>query len=132
MNICVVSKCLQHCASSPVVVVSQHYVANVFEEHIIDGNSALLKCSVPSFVSEDVSVAGWVSSKGDGYTSAGSLGIYYVLAAGDTLLCNNLIYEQSSILYSLKGLFLCVCGGGQRVCWPQKVVLSKKNATKLC
>lgn len=40
-------------------VVSQPYVANVWEEHVISGNSALMKCALPPFVGDFVTVSAW-------------------------------------------------------------------------
>ncbi|CAG7699063.1 unnamed protein product [Allacma fusca] len=40
-------------------VVSQAYAANVMEEYVIRGNSGLMKCHLPAFVSDFVSVNSW-------------------------------------------------------------------------
>lgn len=40
-------------------VVSQSYTANVWEEHVIRGNSALMKCNLPAFVGDFVTVSSW-------------------------------------------------------------------------
>ena len=50
-----------------ILVASQDYRVTVFEEPVILGNSALLKCNVPSFVSDFVSVTSWVNSEGTEY-----------------------------------------------------------------
>lgn len=42
-------------------MVSQSYTANVWEEHVIRGNSALLKCQVPAFVADFVSISAWLA-----------------------------------------------------------------------
>lgn len=34
-----------------------------WEEYVLRGNAAILKCQVPSFVSEYVSVASWIISE---------------------------------------------------------------------
>ena len=47
------------------VAVNQDYAVDVFRATVINGNDALLKCDVPSFVSDFVSVDGWVDSEGD-------------------------------------------------------------------
>lgn len=36
-----------------------------WEEYILRGNAAILKCQIPSFVSEYVSVASWIISTDD-------------------------------------------------------------------
>lgn len=35
------------------------------EEYVLRGNSAILKCHIPSFVSEYVNVISWIISEGD-------------------------------------------------------------------
>ena len=47
------------------VAVNQDYLVDVFRATVINGNDALLKCDVPSFVSDFVSVDGWVDSQGN-------------------------------------------------------------------
>jgi hypothetical protein len=44
------------------VVVQSSYVVEVNNEHVILGNSALLKCTIPSFVTDFVYVASWTIS----------------------------------------------------------------------
>ncbi|KYQ60785.1 hypothetical protein ALC60_00153 [Trachymyrmex zeteki] len=45
-------------------VVTQYYEAEVVSEYVIRGNAAILKCTIPSFVAEFVSVESWVGSDG--------------------------------------------------------------------
>ncbi|KAJ0175513.1 hypothetical protein K1T71_008672 [Dendrolimus kikuchii] len=44
-------------------VVAQSYAVNLMEEYVLRGNSAILKCHIPSFVSEYVSVISWIISE---------------------------------------------------------------------
>ena len=46
-------------------VVSQAYVSGAHEVYVIVGNSALVKCEIPSFVSDFVSVVSWVDNEGN-------------------------------------------------------------------
>lgn len=48
-----------------VSVVSQSYKVNLWEESVLRGNSAILKCHIPSFVTEFVMVTSWIISEGD-------------------------------------------------------------------
>lgn len=41
------------------LVVTQHYENSVNVEYVIRGNAAVLKCQIPSFVSDFVSVVSW-------------------------------------------------------------------------
>lgn len=44
-------------------VVSQAYDVKFWEEYVLRGNAAILKCQIPSFVSEYVSVTSWIISE---------------------------------------------------------------------
>lgn len=46
-------------------VVSQSYTVNLWEENVLRGNAAILKCHIPSFVTEYVTVTSWIISEGD-------------------------------------------------------------------
>ena len=52
-------------------MVQQFYQSEVNNEYVIRGNSAVLKCSIPSFVADFVSVVSWEDSKGHTYTGQG-------------------------------------------------------------
>ena len=45
-------------------VVAQEFITEAHNVHVIIGNSALLKCEIPSFVADFVSVASWVENNG--------------------------------------------------------------------
>ena len=55
----------------PLVTSSEFYTAEILNEYVIIGNDALLKCNIPSFVADFVSVVGWVDSQGQGYDRMG-------------------------------------------------------------
>lgn len=46
-------------------MVSQSYAVNLMEEYVLRGNAAILKCHIPSFVSEYVMVVSWIISEGE-------------------------------------------------------------------
>lgn len=46
-------------------MVSQTYTVNLMEENVLRGNAAILKCHIPSFVTEYVTVSSWIISEGD-------------------------------------------------------------------
>ena len=48
---------------SPLSVVGQEYETQIMDEHVIIGNSALFKCSIPSFVADFVGVEAWIDSE---------------------------------------------------------------------
>ena len=43
----------------------QRYETEVLSEYILEGNDAMLRCLVPSFVSDFVTVVGWVDNQGN-------------------------------------------------------------------
>uniref|UniRef100_A0AAR5PMD8 Down syndrome cell adhesion molecule-like protein Dscam2 n=1 Tax=Dendroctonus ponderosae TaxID=77166 RepID=A0AAR5PMD8_DENPD len=45
-------------------VVSQAYTSNVMDESVLKGNTAILKCHIPSFVSDYVFVISWLQDDG--------------------------------------------------------------------
>lgn len=49
-------------------VANQFYEAEVLSEYIIKGNAAIIKCNIPSFVTDFVRVEAWISSEGDEFT----------------------------------------------------------------
>ena len=49
-------------------VVFQEFNANVdTENYVIKGNDAILKCDIPSFVTDLVDISGWIDSSGNEY-----------------------------------------------------------------
>ncbi|EAT37388.1 AAEL010606-PA [Aedes aegypti] len=69
-------------------VVQQYYEADVNKEHVIRGNSAILKCLIPSFVADFVDVVSWTDEENTYvYSSAtaaeDSDGKYMVLPSGE-------------------------------------------------
>ncbi|KAJ9593690.1 hypothetical protein L9F63_014738, partial [Diploptera punctata] len=66
-------------------VVQQFYDTDVNKEYAIRGNSAVLKCQVPSFVADFVSVVSWHTDQGDEFYPSTSDydGKYLVLPSGE-------------------------------------------------
>ena len=42
-----------------IIVANQFYQSSSEEEYVIVGNDAIVKCKIPSFVADFVSVVGW-------------------------------------------------------------------------
>ena len=53
-------------------VVSQEYTTRANDVYVIIGNSALVKCEVPSFVADFVYIFSWVNNEGEEYFSSNS------------------------------------------------------------
>ena len=45
--------------------VTQNYVTEPINEYVIVGNDAIMKCSIPSFMSDFISVVGWTDNSGN-------------------------------------------------------------------
>ncbi|XP_076227123.1 Down syndrome cell adhesion molecule 1 isoform X27 [Nomia melanderi] len=65
-------------------VVSQFYVTEAENEYVIRANSAIMKCKIPSFVSEFVQVDQWLADDGTIFTAGKEYdGKYLVLPSGE-------------------------------------------------
>ena len=51
--------------SALISAIVQNYDTNVYGEDVMIGNDVLLKCNIPSYVADFLTVASWVSSEGD-------------------------------------------------------------------
>lgn len=47
-----------------LTVVNQFYKAEILTEYVIRGNTAVLKCNIPSFVADFVHVEAWIDEAG--------------------------------------------------------------------
>lgn len=62
--------CYHVCLSARIetvcfTVVNQFYEAEILTEYVIRGNTAVLKCSIPSFVADFVQVEAWIAEDGE-------------------------------------------------------------------
>ncbi|XP_050305227.1 cell adhesion molecule Dscam2 isoform X47 [Anthonomus grandis grandis] len=65
-------------------VVNQFYNAEILAEYVIRGNTAVLKCSIPSFVADFVSVDSWIDDSGKTYIVSNNYDSkYLVLPSGE-------------------------------------------------
>jgi len=46
------------------VVVSQDYATHVNQEYVIQGNDVILKCGIPSFVTDFLTIVSWEDDSG--------------------------------------------------------------------
>lgn len=54
--------------SNRFAVVEQFYQTRVIDEFVLRGNPGILKCMVPSFVSDFVNIIEWVADDGSKYS----------------------------------------------------------------
>ncbi|XP_029175723.1 Down syndrome cell adhesion molecule-like protein Dscam2 isoform X9 [Nylanderia fulva] len=68
-------------------VVTQPYNPEILTEYVIRGNSAILKCSIPSYIAEFVTVEAWIREDGEVYLPEDPAvvqdGKYLVLPSGE-------------------------------------------------
>ena len=78
-------------------VVAQDYTTRANDVYVIIGNSALMKCEVPSFVTDFVQVFSWVNGKGEEYfiSNTPNNGIIF-LVVKNTML-GHTSYEKKKI-----------------------------------
>lgn len=70
-------------------VVKQKYDVQVYDEYVISGNTAVLRCQVPSYVSEYVMVTSWLQDEVVNIYPNTDLGSKYaVLGNGDLYISN--------------------------------------------
>ena len=61
-------------------MVSQDYRTNVLEASVLSSNSAILKCEIPSFVTDFVQVTSWVQEEtGEEFYATGEIGTKFFL-----------------------------------------------------
>lgn len=58
-------------------VVNQFYGADILMEYVIKGNSAVLKCSIPSFVADFVRVELWIDEQGNELRHSDNYGVTF-------------------------------------------------------
>ena len=54
-----------HFLLSSTTAVNQPYLVEAINEHVIRGNDAIIKCSIPTFVGDLVKVESWVEYQAD-------------------------------------------------------------------
>lgn len=64
-------------------VIHQSYEAEADNEYVIRGNSAIMKCEIPSFVADFVMITHWLDSSGISYYPNHDYG------NGSIILCMN-------------------------------------------
>uniref|UniRef100_A0A182M8Q5 Ig-like domain-containing protein n=1 Tax=Anopheles culicifacies TaxID=139723 RepID=A0A182M8Q5_9DIPT len=72
-----------------MAVVNQKYNIQVHDEYVMSGNTAVLKCQVPSYIQDYVVVTAWVQDSGVHlYPNTDIGGKYIVLSNGDLYINN--------------------------------------------
>ena len=60
-------------------MVPQTYLLEAESENVIKGNSAVIKCKIPSFVADFVSVQAWEDGEGRSYMKSDNYGNFMIV-----------------------------------------------------
>jgi len=58
------------------LVVTQYYDTDVNKAYVIRGNAAVLKCEIPSFVADFVSVVSWHTDQNEDFLPGSEYGLF--------------------------------------------------------
>lgn len=64
-------------------MVAQYYEADVNKEHVIRGNAAVVKCLIPSFVADFVTVESWHTDQDEAYYPGTDYGSFFYFSMED-------------------------------------------------
>lgn len=74
-------------------VVSQHYEEDIHKAFVIRGNSAILKCDIPSFVADFVSVISWHTDQEENFFPGTEYGVLNVICTLNVFVFITLVYQ---------------------------------------
>lgn len=75
-------------------VVKQPYKIQVFDEYTVTGNTAVLRCSIPSFMKDYVIVTSWIRDDSRTIVASPDRGKHFFLIHTITHI-NNIIFAQN-------------------------------------
>lgn len=78
--------------------MSQHYEEDIHKAFVIRGNSAILKCDIPSFVADCVNVISWHTDQEESFYPDTEYGV-----------CNSRSVRACVCVRVCLYLYLCVC-----------------------
>ena len=76
------------------LVVNQNYMTEATNEYVITGNSALMRCVIPSFVSDFISLQNWQDEKGNVMVPSSTNNYGRQQKNALRVICNCLIYTS--------------------------------------
>lgn len=76
------------------LVVAQYYDTDVNKAYVIRGNAAVLKCEIPSFVADFVSVVSWHTDQNEDFMPGTEYGLWPLSAV--TLVTIECRYDMYS------------------------------------
>lgn len=106
------------------LVINQKYSVQVHDEYVISGNTAVLRCQVPSYVADYVVVTAWIQDNGlHLYPNTDIGGKYNVLANGD-LYINNAGPSDAYTTYSCRTTHK-LTGEIQTSTYPGRIIVTE-------
>lgn len=110
------------CSALPVV--NQKYTVQVHDEYVMTGNTALLKCQVPTYMAEIVMVTSWVQDTGMHlYPNTDIGGKYVVLQNGD-LYVDNVNVNDAHKSYTCRTVNR-LTGETQSSAYPGRIIITE-------
>lgn len=101
-----------------ISVVNQFYKAEILTEYVIRGNTAVLKCSIPSFVADYVYVESWMDDEGNMMKVSDNYG--------------NFLKNLSNVSYCSSCVAVLCYRGRKWICNPRKCCYNEMQDTKFC
>ncbi|KAG1652226.1 Down syndrome cell adhesion molecule-like protein Dscam2 [Nymphon striatum] len=80
-------------------VVDQQYSTQVYDEYVIEGNTALLKCIIPSYIKDQIIVTAWIRDDGVRISSEYQQDSRYLILNTGDLNIFNVRYGDSDNVY---------------------------------
>lgn len=109
-------------------MVNQKYAVQVHDEYVMVGNTAILKCQVPTYMSEIVMVTAWVQDTGMHlYPNTDIGGKYIVLPHGD-LYVNNVTVTDAQKSYSCRTVNR-LTGEAQSSAYPGRIIVTEPKGS---
>ncbi|GAB6033413.1 Down syndrome cell adhesion molecule-like protein 1 [Chamberlinius hualienensis] len=127
---CVATSPVGTIKSRPVsvrAVVQQYFEVQVYDEFVIVGNTAVLKCNIPTFVKDYVTVSEWIRS-GTTIAHSGFLaGNRYVVTPSGDLYVNQVTLADSHETFHCKTVHRL--SGETRLSSPAKIVVTDTKSS---
>ena len=106
-------------------MINQKYTIQIHDEYVIAGNTAVLKCQVPSYVSDYIIINAWILSTGlNLYPNTDAGEKYNVLSNGD-LYITNVNQNDAQISYQCKTTHR-LTGETQMSSYPGRIIITGK------
>lgn len=107
-------------------VAKQYYELQVYDEFVIVANTGVLRCHIPSFVEDYVSVASWVAEDGHVHSRENNGGRFFLTAHGD-LYVANAVSADSNRSYRCKTVHRLT--GETRLSSPGRVIVTDPKSS---